>query len=353
MTPKLRFGFVGCGEIAAATADAMQEVDNASITVVMDTNPDLAADLGERVGATATTNLEEVLNSPLVDAVYIATPHHLHAPMVIQAALAGKHIMVEKPLATSVADGLQMIETCRRAGVKLSVCYVTRYYPACQEAHRLVRSGAIGDIISFSIREVFAKQAGYWEGGYTGRAKTDWRKFWQTSGGGVLNINISHNLDRMRFITGLEAARVYAEYATFATSVEVEDLIAVILRMTNGAIGSIHAASCVPGGSSVVGSAPHGDQIYGTQGAIVYSYSDRVWLATSRGAEMANRAEWREVEIKDPGVDARTHYIEEFVEAITAGKTAPISGEDGLAIVKIVQAAYESGRTHLPISIEI
>src|SRR5689334_3008897 len=114
MIPKLRFGFVGCGEIAAVTADAMQGAGNATITFVMDTNPDLAADLGKRVGATATTNLEEVLNSPSIDAVYIATPHHLHAPMVIQAAEAGKHIMVEKPLATTVADGIQMIETCRR-----------------------------------------------------------------------------------------------------------------------------------------------------------------------------------------------------------------------------------------------
>src|SRR5689334_3422485 len=119
MVQKLRFGFIGCGEIAAMTAASMQKARNAAVTAVMDTNPDLARDLGVRLQATATTNLEDVLNSATVDAVYIATPHHLHATQVIQAAEAGKHVMVEKPLATTVADCMRMIEACQRAGVGL------------------------------------------------------------------------------------------------------------------------------------------------------------------------------------------------------------------------------------------
>ncbi|HZP84399.1 MAG TPA: Gfo/Idh/MocA family oxidoreductase [Chthonomonadaceae bacterium] len=344
----LRFGFIGCGEIAVATADAMQAAKNATVTIVMDTKRELAESLGERLQAAATTEITDVLRHPEVDAVYIATPHHLHAPQVIQAAEAGKHVLVEKPLTTSVADGRQMIAACQRAGVRLSVCYVMRYMPATLEARRLVREGAIGKVIGFSIREVFKKRASYWEGGYSGRAQTDWRQFWQTSGGGILNINITHNLDRLRYITGLEAVRVYAEYDTFATPVEVEDSIAVILRMDNGAIGSVQAASCVPGGSWGEGSAARGDHIYGTQGTLVYSH--RIALATSEAG--SEQVTWREIELTGGDAEARTRYIEEFVAAVFGNKPAPISGEDGLAMVQIVQAAYESGRTHRPVSIE-
>src|SRR5579872_7338518 len=92
---RLRFGFIGCGEIAVATAAAMQGAHNATVLVMMDTNPELARSLGERMQAAATTNIEDVLQDPKLDAVYIATPHHLHAALVIQAAEAGKQVMVE------------------------------------------------------------------------------------------------------------------------------------------------------------------------------------------------------------------------------------------------------------------
>ncbi len=208
-------------------------------------------------------------------------------------------------------------------------------------------------MIGFSIREIIKKHASYWEGGYTGRAKTDWRQHWQTSGGGMLNINISHNLDCLRYVTGLEAVRVYAEFDTFSTPVDVEDAIAVLLRMDNGAIGAVQAASCVMGGSQIGGDAPYGDHIYGTAGTIIYS--DRLWLAA---ANAEGRAEWREIDLTaagavtgNPFTDARSRYVAAFVEAVLRDQETPIPGEDGLAMVQIVQAAYESGRTHLPVAI--
>jgi predicted dehydrogenase len=349
---KLRIGFIGSGEIAVATAEAIQRTPNATTTIVMDTNPAIAQDLGERVQAPATTDTEEVLNHPQVDAVYIATPHHLHAPLVIQAAEAGKHVLVEKPLSTTIADGEEMIAACQRAGVRLSVCYVMRYLPAVIEARRLFRSGAIGKAIGFSVRVIGRKQSSYWTGGYSGRAQTDWRQFWRTSGGGILNINLTHNLDILRYITGLEAVRVYGEWDTFVTPVEVEDEGAILLRMDNGAIGTVHAASCVPIGSEGPGNGSHCDRIYGTEGTLSYFMwsAERLWLANPDSA--TNRTEWREIELAKGSPEARTGYIQDFADAVLTSKPTPLTGEDGLAMVKIVQSAYESGRTHLPITLE-
>ncbi|MBM4047469.1 MAG: Gfo/Idh/MocA family oxidoreductase [Planctomycetes bacterium] len=97
MNDKLGIGFIGCGEIAVATAKGLAMAQNARLAMAMDVSEALAKDMGEQYQAPFTTDVDKLLASPDVHAVYIATPHHLHAPMAIKAAQAGKHVMVEKP----------------------------------------------------------------------------------------------------------------------------------------------------------------------------------------------------------------------------------------------------------------
>src|SRR3954469_22775268 len=114
---RLRLGMIGCGEIAVRTAAAIASSQYAQHVMVMDTKAELAQDLGGAYGVPWTDQVVDLLANPEVDAVYIAVPHHLHAPLTIQAANAGKHILVEKPIATTLADGEAMIAATRDNGV--------------------------------------------------------------------------------------------------------------------------------------------------------------------------------------------------------------------------------------------
>jgi len=116
MRSQLRFGVIGCGEISAQTCQGISAAPNTAIAMLMDTRPEVLSDLAEFYGAPTTTNVDDVLANPNVDAVYIATPHHLHVPLGIKAAKAGKHVLVEKPIATTLADADALIAACKGRG---------------------------------------------------------------------------------------------------------------------------------------------------------------------------------------------------------------------------------------------
>ena len=346
---KLGVGIVGCGEIAVAHAKAIENSGNARIVMTMDVVEEVAKDLAERHGAEGwTTNLDELLENPKVEAVYIATPHHLHAPLTVKAAEVGKHVMVEKPIATKVEDAKGMIEACRRNGVKLSVCFILRYHPVVRKAREIVRGGLIGKVMGVEMVAMGDKPESYWTGGYTGRVKTDWRTSKEKSGGGILIMNASHNIDYMRFITGLEAERVYAESDTFATPVEVEDFIGVVVRYKGGAIGTIRASSCARGGPGPV---PFVERIFGTEGQVVLDlWKRRVWLWTAGDTPLSKAKEWTEVEI-EPSEDPRALYVREFASSVLEDKEPPVTGEDGLRALEVVSAAYEAAESGRPVAI--
>ena len=324
-------------------AKSVHEASNAEVAAAMDVKEEVARDLAERYGVPWTTDLDELLSMDGIDAVYIATPHHLHAPIAIKAAEAGKHIMVEKPIATTLEDARKMIEAAESNGVLLSVCFISRYRVDAAKAKELVEKGAIGEVIGLTIYVMSDKPETYWHGGYTGRVRTDWRTKKAESGGGILIMNAVHNIDLLRFITGLKPVRVYAEYDTFATPVEVEDWISVVVRYENGAIGSIDASSCARGrGIS-------GDRIYGKEGQIVLGNPLRVF--TRLEVEGLKPGEWSEIKLEQPK-DPRTLYVEGFAEAVLSGaEKPPVTGEDGLEALKLILAAYKSGETKQPVEI--
>ena len=348
MTERLKIGIIGCGEIATRTAQAIADARNAVIGMVMDLREALARDLGTKYGVPYTSRLDKLLSSD-IDAVYIATPHDTHAPLAVKAARAGKHVLVEKPIATTIDDAHKMIEECRRNGVKLSVCFIHRYNPIIQEARRLVKANAIGEVISIHTWTLIDKPEAYWRGGYTGRVKDDWRMHKDRAGGGILIMNIVHNVDYLRYITGLEAVRIYSEYGTLATHAEVEDSIVVTIRYSNGALGSIVAHSCARGGIGPLN--PGRDRILGVKGQIILSNPLLVYVTEKvRGCDLRVNT-WNKVPLRK--TNPRRRYVEETARAILADEKPPISGEDGLKALEIILAAYKAGRLHKPISLPL
>lgn len=340
---QVRFGIIGCGEIAVQTCQGIAAASNASISLLMDERPEVLKDLAEFYGVPATTNVDELLSSPEVDAVYIATPHDLHAPLGIRAAQAGKHVLVEKPIATTLADADALIAACRAHGVALSVAYHAQVDAAMAAARDLIRAGVLGKIIAVRMTALSDKPDYYWHGGYTQRVQTDWRTLKARSGGGILIMNLIHDLNTVRWVTGLEVTRVYAEYGTLATPVEVEDTIAVTLRYDNDAIGMIQAGSAMRGGAH---QDVRGPRIYGTRGQIILADKPLIYLLDP--SEGGQPKTWQELRYSGAPGD-RQRMIERLAAAILEKREPPVSGLDGRKALEIAVAAYRSGELRQPV----
>lgn len=341
---RLRIGMIGCGEIAAATAKGIQEAAHAEIAAVMDVNEAMAGDLAATYGVPWTSDPAELLARDDVNAVYIAVPHYLHAPLTEQAARAGKHVLCEKPIATTLADADRMIAACAEAGVALSIAFDAQITPAYQRLRDLISDGAIGDVIGTRIVALIDKPASYWSSGWSGRITTDWRVSKEKAGGGVMVMNSIHDINTVRYVSGLEATRVYAEYGTFATPVEVEDYIVATIRYDNGAIGHIEAGSCIKGGGRDGGA---GVRIYGTEGQALLG--NTIQLYTSREVEGQEPHTWHEIEQVE--LYARVPIAEAFATAVLSGTPPLVSGADGRAALAIVLAAYEAGQSERPVAV--
>ena len=348
MPEKLRIGMIGCGEIAVQTAKGIAAAPNAAHVLVSDVSARVAGDLGATYGVPHTTDAEELLANPAVDAVYIAVPHHLHAPLTLQAVAAGKHALVEKPIATTLADADAMIAAARQAGVTLSVAYHAQVDATCQGIRALIAGGAIGKVVGTRIVARSDKPESYWHGGFTGRIETTWRTSRAQSGGGVLIMNTVHDLNTLRFMTGLEAVRVYAEYDTYTTPVEVEDYVAVTYRYDNGAIGTLEA------GSAIRGRDPDGakNRIYGEAGQIILGKTPRIYVTEAVAGLRAG--DWQDVPAPAGALDgSRRAMVEGFARAVLAGEPPPVRGEDGRAALEIVVAAYQSGQEQRPVALPL
>jgi 2-desacetyl-2-hydroxyethyl bacteriochlorophyllide A dehydrogenase len=336
---RLRFGLIGCGEIAAESASAIRAAGNATITYAADPDRALAESLAAATGARATSSNDELLGSAEVDAVLVSTPHHLHAPLAIKAMEAGKHVVVEKPMATNVADCDRMIAAASQAGVLLSVCYCHRFDPRVQRAKQLLEAGAIGDILGTRI--VFGQYRGpdYWQRGLTGRTASDWRARRATAGGGVLIMNACHLLDYVCWLAASDVLQVTAATAGFAPGIEVEDTVSMTYSYANGAMGTVEATT------GVVGPGIFEQSLRGRDGQLVVAPTLKLWSRRTTGGYEAGR--WHAIR-ELPRAAERRHFLEAFASAVLDGGSPPVTAHDARAVQAIIEAAYlsaDSGRT--------
>jgi predicted dehydrogenase len=334
----LRFGFVGAGEIAVASAEAVRDSSSASLAAVFDISRDLSDDLAARFGGRAVASMDALLADPEVDAVYICVPHFLHRETALRAAAAGKHVFIEKPMGVAPSDAEAIVDACRRYGVACGVAFVAREAPAYHAARGIVSSGAIGDITGFRITYRGDKPASYWTGGWSGRAAGDWRKTWSRAGGGVLLMNTIHDLDAILWITRLDVERVQGAIATTSGPGEVEDVGIAILGCAGGALGSIEALAALPGSEGP--EVRWINRIYGSEGQILLPTP---WGKEGLGLFTRRSGAWEEVAAPRAG-DSRTLAFEAFAGAVLTESEPPVPGEDGVLASRLVHAVYESAR---------
>lgn len=325
MTDMLGFALVGCGDIGATDAAAIAGAPAARLVRVVDTDGGARRAAADRFGVPGSAALVDALEDPAVDAVFIATPHDLHAPMVIEAAQAGRHVIVEKPIATDVADAESAIAACNAGGVRFAVCHPRRYEPKIACARAAVEDGLLGRLRLSTSCFLKEKPGAYWRA-------APWRGCRSRSGGGVLIMNLVHHIDALQVITDTPITSAVGLCSNRGEEYDVEDAAAVAIRYRTGALGTMAACSDLPGPKVFE------DRILGEDGRLVVEKRSVRCLPHHRSAS------WTVTEFDDDRT-SRTLFVEAFASAVLASRPTPVPASYGLAILRLVLQVYDTPRS--------
>ena len=330
---RLRIGMLGCGDIASHNAAAIAASPNAELVACYDPISALAQEIAGGFGAEQCASAEHLVSHAQVDAVFICVPHHLHEPMALLAIAAGKHVMIEKPLASDLTSALSIVKASERAGVTLSICFPQRYEPAVLFGRHLIAQGALGAVSGSLVRVLMDKPPAYWYGGYSSRSHSTWRLSRAKAGGGVLIMNVCHYLDMVRHLAGVEVTGMSSQSSTTDGDFDVEDAISVAMRYANGAIGSVVASSTVRGTLS------NEVQLWGREGHLVIEPHPRFF--SLRHTDGSRSSRWQHLD-RLPSVNGRAAYVTRLATTIDRGEAPDVSASDAVAVQALIEAAYRS-----------
>jgi 1,5-anhydro-D-fructose reductase (1,5-anhydro-D-mannitol-forming) len=278
--------------------------------------------------AKAYTSLDQVLADPDIDAVYDATPDGLHAANAIACAQAGKHVLIEKPLAISVAEGARVLDAAHRAGIKLGVVFQQRHDNAHVEARRRVLAGEIGEVVLAHVFLPMPRPAGG-----APPAGGNWRADPKMRPGGIASSIGDHAHDTLSFLVAQKVIEVSAVTDAFPDRVA-----ALALKLSGGAIGYAAASFRTPYGRRPL-------EIHGTAGSIMLtnSYAPLVGADGDPTLELVN--EKGRATTAFPRSECYRKEFEAFANAVENDRAPATSGEEALHAVAITEAIYESSRT--------
>ena len=347
----LRTAIVGCGKIGHTHARALSQLARSNFVAVCDREPQRAQQFSQQYGVSAYDDLETMIDNSQVQALIICTPHPLHSALAISAAQHGAHVLVEKPMATTLADCDAMIDAADAAGVKLAVISQRRLYKPVQRMKAAIGAGKIGRPVLGTLLMYNWRDEAYYR-------SDPWRGQWDSEGGGVLVNQAPHQLDILQWLMG-PIEEVSAYWANLNHPyIEVEDTAVAILRFRGGGLGSITASnSQKPGIYTKV-------HIHGSNGASVGVQTDGsasfvagmseivdppitdLWTIPGETQNLEEyQAEDREEFAR---VDATTHYhilqVEDFLQAILEDRPPMMTGEEGRITVAMFSAIYQSNR---------
>ncbi len=351
---RVGMGIIGSGYMGRTYAACLtRHVPNARFVAVWGGRR--AAALAEEFGADADPSLEILLARPEIEAVVITSPHQAHMPQALAAAEAGKHVYIEKPMAISVAECDAIIAACAGASVRLTVNFVTRFRDAPLAMKRLVDDGAIGEIrmiqmrgawTSFMLEDIVDEA--------TGRVIIP-RKAWAfdpAEGSQFLDWGV-HETDAVRWLTGSEAVRVYADYQTYGTPPPVDLSAMAQYRMADGVMVQMLMSYEVPEPGLVPNDKT---RIIGSTGIIEADHYGRVRLGTADGWKLiAEQVAFDFLgDYLDPNrLKGFAAQVEDFAGAIREDREPVVTGRDGRAAVEMVEAADRSAAGGMAVAIPL
>jgi predicted dehydrogenase len=330
-------GVIGCGWAAGEIARATTQLPTLRIVAACDADHGRAQAYADRTGARLASGIDNLLADPSVGLVYVGLPHYLSSPTVERALMAGKHVLAEKPLAPDADDARRLGRLAASRGLKLAVFFELRCSGTVSAAKRLFGAGEIGEPRLVRLRTVIDKRADYWGTSHT----PNWRASREQSGGGVLLMNTIHQLDTLRYITGLDYVSATGEVATFHAAAEVEDAGSATLRLSNGGIVNIVANAHSSG-------ANHDEtiEIDGTLGRL--DLPDPFGISPLRLYRIETKV-WNDISVDRP--DSHLLMLESLVDAIDKDQPEPAGAADAAAAIGAVRAVYRSARERRTIDI--
>ncbi|MDE0053967.1 MAG: Gfo/Idh/MocA family oxidoreductase [Gammaproteobacteria bacterium] len=380
MPNPLKVGIVGAGGITRAHLPAyLERPDRVQLNAVCDLVEPLAQELAKKAGIDAVyLDINEMLRDADIEAVDICTTHNSHAPLAIAAAEAGKHVIVEKPMAISVQECRDMIAAADKAGTTLMVAQHLRYAPEARAAKRLLDEGKLGTVEAVRT-ELFG-------GGMRGRRRRRrqgerWMQDARRSGGGMMMSEQVHHIDLLRYYAG-NVKRVNGVCKSLQEHMVhgAEDLVSATLEFESGAVGEIWAK-----GNAIV---PHGRTytIFGNQGvfyastptkeqreveisgATPFRHFGHIMVALNEDVpelDPSNPEDRRKMYFAEPpfkvlptddiDLPSPNYFINEilhFADCCQTGEEPLSSGRDNIGTMKIIMGIYESSRTGQPVNLD-
>ena len=338
MEKTVRFGIVGCGLISKFHARAIAAVPGAALAGAWDVRPEAAQAFAGEFGGSAFDTFERMLESGAVDAVSICTPSGLHGRQAIQALKAGKHVLVEKPMALSLEEADEAIGLAGRMGVKLSVVSQLRFSEGIAAAKRAIAENALGKLICGDIFMKYHRSPEYYLSGL-------WRGTKAMDGGGALMNQGIHGVDLLLYLCG-PVRQVCALSRTLVHPIEVEDTICAVLEYESGALGLLQATTSVKPGF------PRRMELSGDRGSLVIE-EDRIQSASLEDGLSLPLGEARAYSADPGAIDCAGHarQVEDFVRAINTGGRPLVDGREGRRALELILSAYRSSELGKPVII--
>jgi len=333
----ISIGLLGCGRIAKRHAELLSnsQVPNARLAGVCDIVPERVAAFAERYNVPAFCSIDGMLGEPDIDVLAVLTPSGLHSEHVIAAAHAGKHVIVEKPMALRLDDADAMIRACDERGVKLFVVKQNRFNVPVVKLREAMEAGRFGRLVLGTVRVRWCRKQQYYD-------QDAWRGTWRYDGG-VLTNQASHHIDMLEWMMG-DIESVHARAATALVDIEAEDTAVATLKFRNGALGIIEATTAARP-KDIEGSI----SIMGEQGSVEiagFAVNEiRTWQfenSLSTDAEVMER-----YSVNPPDVYGFGHhaYYLHVVDCLMNGKSAIVDGLEGRKSIELISALYESIET--------
>ncbi len=340
--PKTRIAVAGAGLIGQAHIRVLQASPSGALSAVVDPSPAAAA-VAAQAGVPLFTSLDELLAHDRPDGVILATPNQLHVPQALQCIAAGLPILVEKPIATTVAEGQTLVDAAERAGARVLIGHHRAHSPIMAKAKQVVASGQLGRLVSVMGSATFFKPDHYFDDG-------PWRR---EPGGGPILINLIHEVHNLRMLCG-EIVAVQAFASNAIRGFAVEDTVAINLRFASGALGSFML-------SDTAACPRSWEQTSQENKAYATSEDEDCYVVAGTNGSLSvptmrlktyprdeDRSWWKPFEVGTVGLvrdDPLKHQIEHF-GAVVRGEASPlVTARDGLQNLKITEAIAEAAAT--------
>ncbi|OFX13967.1 MAG: dehydrogenase [Armatimonadetes bacterium RBG_16_58_9] len=320
--PPVKIGMMSFAHMHAFSyAHCLKELPNVEFVGIADEDVSRARKTAKQFGVRAFADYDQMLSSD-IDAVIVCSENISHRRHVVLAAQSEKHVMCEKPLATSVEDAEAIVEVCKRSNVKLQTALPCRFHPAFAELKSSVGRGDVGEVLAIKA---------------TNRGMCPWGWFVDTSlsGGGAVMDHTAHALDLMRDLIGAEAVNVYAEIDNRMFGKDFDDTGTVTVGFSNGVFSTIDCSWSRPKSFPTWGDVTL--EVTGTGGtARMDMFAQKTDMVSDKDGRLTYQY-W--------GDDVVLALVASFVDSIANNTKGIVTGEDGAKAVEVVAAAYESART--------